>query len=311
MTLAKDDRLKNHVAALSLMIEVLGDRAIDTSLFDPTQPPFAEQVLRTTWEELARQDLVDCVTPLQYRLTARGWLVGLEVTDISKSTAYQERLGRVLAAMKRHVEGRKDSAIVPLAQLATESGEPEGWIFNVVDSRSSSTGNKRTGASWYEGVRGRLVEVPVDFNLEPVDIVSALTVGHLEKIEALEARLEEAEEDRARFHCPYCDAPLTGVCDEDVPDYHCSVTHESFACGYATADGFEEVPCPYGPDWPNLDEFEFITEQEGNLYVCYVKPKTARARRVDICEVGRTKEEAEERARKAAAPKREEASPRS
>src|ERR1022692_725014 len=53
----------------------------------------------------------------------------------------------------------------------------------------------RTGATWYRNEKGRLVEIPVDFDLEPVDIVTALTVGHLKRIEELEARLEEVEED--------------------------------------------------------------------------------------------------------------------
>ena len=311
MTLANNDRLKNQKDALRLMIEELGDGALDTTFFESDERPFAGQVLRTTWEELAREGHVETVGALQYRLTAKGWLVGLEVTGISKSTAYRERLGRVLAAMKRHVKGRKDSTIVPLWQLAAESGEPDGWIFNVVDSRASSTGNERTGAKWYEGARGRLIEVPVDFNLEPVDLVSALTVQHLKRIEELEARLEEVELDRAQFHCPYCDAPLSTVGHQDYPEYHCIVTYESFECGYGTADGIEETPCPYGPRWPVLDEFDFNTKQEGDLWVCYPTGKTRRARQVHIYrEVGSTKEEAEERARNAVAPKKKSA-PRS
>jgi hypothetical protein len=309
MTLAKGERLENHKAAFSLMIQALGDRALDTNLFDPGQPPFDGQILRTTWGELARQDHVEIVGASQYRLTAKGWLVGLEATGMGKSDEYQHRLGRVIAAMKGHVKGRKDSAIVPLNQLATESGEPEGWIFNIIDSRSSSTGNQRTGAGWYEGARGRLVEIPVDFNLEPVDIVSALTVQHLERIDELEARLEEVEQDRAQFHCPHCDAPISGIGHQDYPEHHCIVTYESFECGYRTADGAEDAPCPYGPRWPTLDEFDFITKQDGNMWVCYPAGKTARARQVHIYrEVGRTREEAEERARRAAAPKKKDVS---
>jgi len=312
MSLPKGARLENHEAAFTLMMDVLDDQAIDTCLFDPGQSPFQEKILRTTWEELERQGYVEAVGPLQYRFTARGWLVGLEVTAASQSTEYLERVGRVLAVMKGHVKGRGNSAIVPLQQLAMESGEPEGWIFNVIDSGSTSTESKRTGASWLKGDRGRLVEIPVDFNLEPVDIVSALTAQHLERIEQLEARLEEAEQDRAQFHCPYCDAPFLGSGQRDYPEYHCIVTYEWFDCGYRTADGDEESPCPYGPNWPALDEFEFITKQDGDLYVCHAVAKTERARRVRIySETGRTREEAEQRAKESAAPKRKEARPKS
>lgn len=307
MTLPKDHRLENHRLALCLMIHALGDGAIDTTLFDPSQPPFEKQILRTTWEELERQGNVEGVGSRGYRLTAKGWLVGLEASGASKAPEYRQRLARVLAAMKRHVKGRKDSVVVSLWQLAQESGESEGFLFNVVDSRSSSTGNKRTGADWYQGARGRLVEIPVDFNLEPIDIVAALTAQHLERIEELEARLEEVEQDRAQFHCPYCDARLSGVSDQDYPDDHCIVTYESFECGYMTADGYEQRPCPYGPNWPGLDEFEFVTKQEGSLWFCYPRGKTKRGQRIHVLPVaGATKEEAEEKAKKAAAPKRKE-----
>jgi hypothetical protein len=176
MTIARREREENHRAAFSLMLQGLGDRAIDTTFFDPAQPPFEGLILRTTWEELARQEYVESVglPQSQYRLTAEGWLVGLEMSGTSQQGAFQERLGRLLATIKRHVKGRKDSSIVPLQQLADESGEPEGWIFNVIDSKASGTGNQRVSASWFGGERGRLVEIPVDFNLQPVDIASAL-----------------------------------------------------------------------------------------------------------------------------------------
>lgn len=305
MTIAKGDREENHRDAFGLMMRELGDRAIDTTLFDSYQPPFSGTILRTTWEELVRAECVGRIGVSQYRLTAKGWLVGLELSGISQSQGYMERVGGLLATMKRHVKGRKDSAIIELHQLALECGEPEGWLFNVIDSRaSSSMGSGRTGARWFRAESGRLVEIPVDFNMEPIDIAAALTVGHLEKIQALEERIDDIETDRAQFHCPYCDAPTSGMGGEDFPNHYCYVTYQHFACGYVTADGFEEVPCPYGPHWPELEEFDFMTKQDGDMWVCYSLAKTDRARRVHIFrQVGRTKEEAEERARRAAAPK--------
>jgi len=306
MTIGKHDREENHRAAFSLMLRELGDKAIDTSFFNHGQPPFKDQILRTTWEELERQGYVESIS-IQYRLTAKGWLVGLTITGTAQSARYQERLGLLLAAMKRHVKPRADSAIVSLRQLADESGEPEGWIFNVIDSKAGDTENKRTGARWFGGERGRLIEIPVDFNLEPIDIISALTLQHLERIQELEERLEAVEEDRAQFHCPYCDAPFSGVAHQDYPDYHCIITYESFACGYVTADGSEHSPCSYGPNWPTLDEFDFIAKQNGNQWICHPLAKTARARRVHIYpRVGQTKEEAEERAKESAIPRAKE-----
>jgi hypothetical protein len=172
--------------------------------------------------------------------------------------------------MKSHVKGRHESTVVDLPTLAAESNEPEGLIFNIIESRASSpVSAARRGATWFENERGRLVEVPVDFNMEPVDIAEALTVPHLEKIQALEERLERVEEERAQYHCPHCDAEISGITGQDFPEHHAYVTYETFACGRVTADTWEEGPCPYGPNWPHLDEFEFVVREQGDLFVCY------------------------------------------
>jgi hypothetical protein len=244
--------------------------------------------------------------PGDIAFTAAGWLAALEACGASGTEEYQERLGRILAAMKRHVKGRREPAVVELRQLASESREPEGLIFNVIDSgASTSTRSERTGATWYRNERGRLVEIPVDFNLEPIDIVTALTVGHLKRIEELEARLEEVEEDRAQFHCPHCDAPVSSIGYQDYPEHHCIVTYHSYGCGYVTGDGFEESPCPYGPNWPDVEEFDFVTKQAGSLWICDAVAKTQRARKTSINRAtGRTKDEAEMLSRRAASRKK-------
>ena len=287
------------------MLNALGNQAIDTTLFDICEAPFADSILRTTWEDLARGGHVDRVGGSHYRLTARGWLAALEFSGEARSEAYQERIGTVLGAMKRHVKGRRESAVVALKNLSSEAGEPEGLIFNIVESRASVIGDSRRGATWFANERGRLIEIPLDFNMEPVDVVTALTIPHLERIQALEARLEVVEEERARYHCPHCDAALASASAEDFPEYHAIVTYERFACGMLTADGFEEEPCPYSDAWPRLDEFNFQAEENGRLWVCRPRPRTARARRVRMIRdaVGRTKEEAEENARTLYEPK--------
>jgi len=317
MTVGKEHRTENHKTAFRLMLGELGDRAMDTAFFDSEKPPFNGQVLRMTWEELVRQGRVAVVGSL-YRLTPDGWLVALEISGDAQSKNYQERVGHMLAAMKHHVKPRKESAILPLRQLADESGEPEGWIFNIIESRAGTSEDQRTGARWYAGEKGRLVEIPVDFNLEPIDLTVALTERHLQRIRKLEGRLAELEEERQEFHCPYCDAQLSEVHQQDYIEEHCIVTYEIFTCGYTTADGFEEQPCPYGPNWPTLDEFAFVAErekstlngfgiaikEEDSRWVCWPTAKTPRARRIHAQPgFGRTKGEAEEAAQKTVARK--------
>ncbi len=41
----------------------------------------------------------------QYRLTARGWLAAVELSGVANSVPYKERLARLLATMKAHVDG--------------------------------------------------------------------------------------------------------------------------------------------------------------------------------------------------------------
>jgi hypothetical protein len=160
-------------------------------------------------------------------------------------------------------------------------------------------GEGRRGASWFGDDRGRLVEIPVDFNMEPFDVVASLTVPHLERIQALEERLQVVEEDRAKYHCPHCDAELISAGAQDFPEHHAIVAFDRFACGLLTADGFEEEPCPYSSSWPRLEEFDFEAKENGGLWVCRPSAKTQRAFRIGLHQdvIGRTKEEAEENAR--------------
>ena len=60
--------------------------------------------------------------------------------------------------MKRHVKGRSDPKFISPFQLASESGESFGLVFNVIDGRASSSLNSgRFGATWCKGQRGQLV----------------------------------------------------------------------------------------------------------------------------------------------------------
>jgi hypothetical protein len=303
MTTGTKKRADNYRLALKLMLAELGDMAFDLKFFRGANVPFVA-ILRTTWEEMLRNGCVTHHGTDHYRLTAKGWLMALEEGGAVSSTAFMARLGRVLATIKAYVKPRIQTEFVSLSEIASKSGEPEGFIFNIIDSRASSTLNSgRIGAKWYE--RGRLVEIPVDFSIEPIDIAASFTVEHLEKIEELEQRLEELKRDRAQFHCPHCDAEMVGGGDQDFPEYHSIVTYQTFACGMVTADGEEDAPCPYGPRWPKLDEFEFKSEQHDNHWTCRAIPKTDRARRVHFVEdFGHTKEEAEAKARKRAGPKK-------
>ena len=83
MTMSATTRLENHRTALALLLQDLGDHAIDVKVFPPAAPVFSS-VRRTTWESLERDGYVTSVASLGYRLTAKGWLLALEASGLSR-----------------------------------------------------------------------------------------------------------------------------------------------------------------------------------------------------------------------------------
>ena len=61
---------------------------------------------------------------------------------------------------------------------------------------------------------------------------------------------------------------------------------ETFTCGYQTGGLHGDRPCPFGPDFPPLTEYEltiFGNEAESVWkYECFAAPKTERARHVRL-----------------------------
>jgi hypothetical protein len=305
MTIDRTSRAQNQLDGLQLMLQELGAGAVQTTFFDGSDPTF-KAVLQTSWAGLESQGLVLKSGGSKYRLTAHGWLIALEAGGVRQKPEFLKKVSNILAALKRCVKGRAGSAVATVSEIASSSGEPEGLVFNVIDSKASSIFNSgRAGATWVDNERGVLIDIPVNFGTEPIDIVAALSVENLAKIEDLEERLRATEEDRARHHCPDCDAEVVQKGDVDYPDHHCLVTYETYGCGLILADGFEESPCPFGPRWPKIDEFEFITTQTDGFWTCNVIGKTKRAKTIHLpTSNGHTKEEAEQMARRHTVPQR-------
>lgn len=132
--------------------------------------------------------------------------------------------------------------------------------------------------------------------------LSGLALQELEETLARKnEELERTREDLAPYKCEDCGAPLVSTHQQDFPDYHCIITYDSFACGHQTADGSTERPCPKGPNFPRLEDYEFIYKEKGTeAWLCLAKPKTRMAQGVDLpMGQGRTQEEAAEHIRRA------------
>jgi hypothetical protein len=290
MTLAKQDRGENLKNALRLLLQELGDEAIDLKLFDPLQPPLAEVVLSTTWDELESRAFIETVVPNVLALTGRGWIAALFASGELHSPAFQERIGIAFRTMKTYVGGRSNAQLVSLRHLARDTDLPEGWLFNVVEGRYLEEVSKRRGAGWLK--KGRVIAIPVGFNVEPTDLDTLLQTEILKRVEELEERLEVTAEELGQYKCSYCGAPLISSGSITL-DEHNDGYYQSFECGHYSIDGYSDQLCPLDPQFPQLNDFELRTQQQGSVWICTPIAKTRYAARVDLhTGRGRTEEEA-------------------
>lgn len=294
MSLSSQERSEECKAVLTAMLGILGGSAIDETLFDPQSKEF-ETVHPTTWDELFKNGWIEQLESVgRYRLTGTGWLGALRLTAQLGERQFAVNIGRTLAAMKAHVRGRVKSALVPLKQVAQEACLPEGFVYNVVESRLLEEHHGRTGAKWQD--KGRLVLIPRDFNIEPTDLNTLIQEEAERRIEEIEERLQQAEDELGRYQCPHCRAPLCGTGSVELSE-HDEGAYDVFECGYRCIDGFQQRPCPKDPKFPKLDEFELkIVQTKSGEWMCYAIGQTKYALQLESMSArGRTEEEAKRR----------------
>lgn len=90
--------------------------------------------------------------------------------------------------------------------------------------------------------------------------------------------------------CPHCGGLL--VARHSVSLEHGDDEVEIFECGFAR--GMQPHPCPKGPDFPQLEDYEFWYDIESDgTYWCFARGKTEAAGQVSLQSgPGRTQEEA-------------------
>jgi hypothetical protein len=248
MTLSKRERSENCLSAVALMLQQLGDNAIDECLFDPSAPIF-QYIVPTTWSELRTDGLIEILTETQqYRFTGLGWLHALEWAGQLDDKSLEVRAGRLFAAMKEYVKGRQKPVVVKLVELSQKAGIPEGIAFNIIESNILESRYGRRGARWQD--RGRLIAIPIDFSVEPADVGTLFKDEMCNRIEQLEGDLAATKEELQVYKCPYCGAPLAQTGPVEL-DEHTWDTVEVFECGYSTG-GWNETPCPSDPKFPKV-----------------------------------------------------------
>jgi hypothetical protein len=171
---------------------------------------------------------------------------------------------------------------------------PEGWIFNVIEGKYMEEICKRKGASWIK--KGRVVLIPVGFDVEPTDLETLLNSGLVKKVEELKDELETAQDELGQYKCPHCGAQLSSAGSVQL-DEHSDGYYQSFECGYAVMDGFVETLCPSDTKFPPLEDFDLKVSKSSqeNQWICVPIPKTSQARKVHLHpQPGKTEQEAKQ-----------------
>ena len=168
MTLSKTDRLEDADLALRLMMEELGEREFFKRVVSSTDTPPFDKIFSTTWQYLEDQFFIEPLSSAgrirRYMLSGSGWLRGQELTG--KLNPTKEKAGKVMAAIKNHLEPRKDTKFVSADSIAAAAGVPLSFVRNMVESDFIENVFRRKGAKWHRGTYGNMIEVPVNFGHE-------------------------------------------------------------------------------------------------------------------------------------------------
>lgn len=164
MTISNQTREENMAEALKLLLERLGDRAIYKDEVLNDDPSFTG-VYPTTWKDLEDVNLVSARPGLNwchYQLTGEGWLEALRLTGELDTVEFQERFGRLNAALKgfisRHQEGFQQVHVV-----AQQAEVPEDWLYNILKSHMWEQKQNRCGAHLDQSET--MVVIPIRFNM--------------------------------------------------------------------------------------------------------------------------------------------------
>lgn len=167
MSVSEKARLDNIALALRLMMHDLGEpygwqeHDAKTAKFEP--------VLRTTWEELAEQGLVNPRTFDRYELTGPGWIAGLKVTGAFEDDEFRRNAGLLQRALKARIkpENRDQWGSADRTELANETGLSEFFVYDAIDSHLLEALFGIVDAGWAEDDEMKnYIDIPPRFGLK-------------------------------------------------------------------------------------------------------------------------------------------------
>ena len=160
MTISREEMLENEVLA----IRQIGERFVHDYIGQPIDTALFHKIYPTTWKRLVDKGYLRCTH--WYALTPEGWVKALETIGELWCDETKKNLGKVCAALKGRIERTKQhatGALIGLHEIVSETGLPEYWISNVIDSRLIQVVLKRKDAYWAPLDQMKsTIEVPVD-----------------------------------------------------------------------------------------------------------------------------------------------------
>jgi hypothetical protein len=169
MSLSKEARLQNLEEAILLLMNKLHGRCF-MGVFIDERYDVDERILPTTWEELKDQCFVrQTNTRWLYTLSGRGWITGLKLLSQFDTDELKAKVGTLCAVLKAKVKGRAHDNFATVDEVARESGLPDDFVRDAIESDLIRELFGTKGAEWggYED-RGRFIRIPSDFGLAPL-----------------------------------------------------------------------------------------------------------------------------------------------
>src|SRR5712692_1204147 len=180
MTISKRSQKQDMASAFQLLVDQFLSCKIGDASFSPDEEPFSK-CRNTTWQSMSRGGwLTETQTSGRphYMLTPSGFREGLRQIPISGDQSPKERLGRLQAAAKIHVEGRNQGAVVSFKDLQKDSGLPEEFAFNAIDCDLVGHFLKAHGPAWLQP--GVTVRIPLDLGLPIAEHEKPITIQLIE-----------------------------------------------------------------------------------------------------------------------------------
>ena len=165
VTISTSDRLDNISLALRLILDNLtAGRPFASTLLDSDSPAFSS-ILPTTWKALVRRGFLEEIEFTQYYLIPAGWIEALKVTGTFKTPEMQEKAGKLSEALYKRVKGRQAGNFADRTELAAETGLPESFIYDAIESRLLFHLFGRIDATWApDDHMKNIIDIPIDFN---------------------------------------------------------------------------------------------------------------------------------------------------